>query len=367
VIDRLKGQTLRQLIDERLRVQEAQRRKIIIGDSQIAEAIREIEARNNMQPGALRQKLRGDGISSHTLIDQIRAQLAWSQILHETAAEKLVITDAEVAEQQKLMEARTGQPEYRLGEIFIAIDDPANTADAQRFAETVINELRAGAMFGIVAAQFSQNESALDGGALGWVQPDRLDPEVARVVTQMPIGAVSNPIRVPGGISIVTLLAKREIGRDMATIASVRQAFFAFSQPLTDPADPTEQQRQMLEKAKGVSMSVKSCAEMDQYAKTNNPAGHAADPGEIRIENVNPPAFRDLLSSIPLGKPTEPLVSRDGIAVMVVCSRDLRNMAETTPQDIQRRLANERVEMMSRQMMRALHRQSDIDIRKDGA
>jgi|SRR5947209_4136334 len=48
VIDRLKSQILRQLIDERLRVQEAQRRKIVIQDAQIAAAIKEIEARNNM-------------------------------------------------------------------------------------------------------------------------------------------------------------------------------------------------------------------------------------------------------------------------------------------------------------------------------
>ncbi len=53
VIDRLKSQILRQLIDERLRVQEAQRRKIVIQDAQIAAAIKDIETRNNLQPGAL--------------------------------------------------------------------------------------------------------------------------------------------------------------------------------------------------------------------------------------------------------------------------------------------------------------------------
>ncbi len=53
VIDRLKPQILRQLIDERLRVQEAQRRKIVIQDAQIAAAIKDIETRNSMPAGAL--------------------------------------------------------------------------------------------------------------------------------------------------------------------------------------------------------------------------------------------------------------------------------------------------------------------------
>src|SRR5262245_61170382 len=46
VLDRLKQQITRQLIDEKLRMQEVQRRHIVISDKAIAEAIHEIEARN---------------------------------------------------------------------------------------------------------------------------------------------------------------------------------------------------------------------------------------------------------------------------------------------------------------------------------
>ena len=252
VIDRLKPQILRQLIDERLRVQEAQRRKIVIQDAQIAAAIKDIETRNGMPAGALRAKLAADGVSNRTLIDQIRAQLAWTQMLREIVGEKMNITETEVAEQQKLAAAQTGQTEYRLGEIFIPVDDRTNGADAQRFAETVINELHAGAPFAMVAAQFSQTQTALEGGELGWEQTNQLDPAVARLVSQMPVGAISNPVRVPGGISIVNLQAKREIGHDMATVVTMRQAFLAFTSPLVDPQNPTDQQRQALAKAKSM-------------------------------------------------------------------------------------------------------------------
>ena len=290
------------MIDERLRVQEAQRRKIVIQDAQIAAAIKEIEARNGMQPGALRAKLAADGVSNRTLIDQIRAQLAWSQMLRDTIGEKINITDGDVAEQQKLTAQQVGQTEYRLGEIFIPVDDPANSADAQHFAETVISELHAGAPFALVAAQFSQTQTALQGGELGWVQANQLDPAVAAIVSQMPPGAVSNPIRVPGGFSIVTLQAKREIGNQMATIATLRQAFFPFTAPLIDPQNPTEQQRQALLKARSTQTTIKGCDQMEAYAKANNPANRPIDPGEVRVEGVNPPAFRQLLETIPAGQ-----------------------------------------------------------------
>jgi peptidyl-prolyl cis-trans isomerase SurA len=363
VIDRLRSQILRQLIDERLRVQESQRRKIVVQDAQIAAAIKDIESRNNMQPGALRAKLSSDGVSARTLIDQIRAQLAWTQMLRESAGDRIKVSAAEVAEQQKLAAQQIGQTEYRVGEIFIPVDDPANSADAQRFAETVISELHAGAAFALVAAQFSQTQSALEGGALGWVQTNQLDPAVARIVAQMPAGAVSNPVRVPGGISIVTLQAKREIGNEIATVVTLRQAFMAFTTPLTDPQNPTDQQHQALAKAKAIEASVKGCDQMEAAAKANNAPNRPVDPGEVNVEGVNPPAFRQLLLTIPLGKPTEPLVSRDGIAVLSVCTREQKNLGEITAKEIQNRLVGERIEMLSRQTMRDLHRKANIDIR----
>ncbi|HEX4369097.1 MAG TPA: peptidylprolyl isomerase [Rhodopila sp.] len=366
VISRLRPQILRQLIDEKLRIQEAEKRKIVIQDAQIAAAIKDIETRNNMQPGALRAKLASDGVSTRTLIDQIRAQLAWSQMLKDVVVDKIHVTPADVAEQQKLAAQQVGQTEYRLGEIFIPVDNPDNSADAQRFADTVITELRAGASFPLVAAQFSQTQSALQGGEVGWEQINQVDPAVAKIVTQMPVGAVSNAVRVPGGYSIVTLQGKRVIGNDMATVLTLRQAFIAFTTPLTDPQNPTEQQRGALAKAHAIEASVKSCDEMETAAKAINPADHPINPGEISLAGVNPPGFRQVLEAIPLGKPTQPLVARDGIAVITVCTRDQKNVGEITAKEIEQRLVNERIEMLSRQTMRDLRRKATIDQRDHG-
>jgi peptidyl-prolyl cis-trans isomerase SurA len=361
ILDRLKPQIVQQLVDERLRIQESQRRKVVIPDQQIAAAIHDIEQRNNLPPGALQQKLAADGVSERTLIDQIRAQLAWTQVLREQLADKLNISDTEIAEQQRLLAQQTGKPEYHLGEIFIPINDPANTTDAQRFADTVIKELHAGAPFALVAAQFSQTQSALEGGELGWVQPNQLDTAVAHLVSEMPAGAISNPIPVPGGLSIVDLQGKREIGHDIGTVLSVRQVFLPFTSPL-NPAAPTEQQRQTLEKARSISATVNSCEQMEQVAKANNP-NRPVDPGEVRLEVVNPPQFRQVLATLPLGKASQPLVGPDGIGVVTVCSRDEKNLATESKDDIRRRLVGERVELLSRQLMRTLRQQATIDIR----
>jgi peptidyl-prolyl cis-trans isomerase SurA len=361
IIDRLKPQIVRQLVDERLRMQEAQRRKIVIPDQAIAAAIRDIEQRNNMPPGMLRMRLSVDGVGQRTLISQIRAQLAWTQVLREQLGERGNVTEADVDAQQRLMDQLVGKAEYRVGEIFIPIDDPAQTADAQRFAETVIQELRNGAPFPIVAAQFSQSQGALEGGDRGWVQLTQLDPGVADLVTQMPPGAISNPVKVPGGFSIVTLFGKREIGREMGTALTLRQVFLPFSSPL-NPQAPTEQQKQVLERARGITNTARGCEQIEQIGRTTDPS-RPVDPGEIRLEGVTPPQFRAILAALPIGQPSEPLVSPDGIAVVVVCSREQKVMATMSKQEIQRYLLNERVELLSRQLLRDLRRQATIQIR----
>jgi len=361
VLDRLTPQIIRALIDERLRLQEIQRRKIVVPDKDIAGAIGEIEGRNNMAPGALRHRLESQGVDVRSLIDQIRVQLGWNRVVRDELGDKLHISDAEIGEQLALFKARQGQTEYRVAEIFIPVDDPAHDADARRFADAVIAQLHGGAQFAVAAAQFSQSQTALSGGDLGWLDANQLDPQVARIVAEMPVSAISNPLNVPGGYDIVTLHAKRQLGNDFTTVVSMRQVFLPFVGALNSQA-PTDQQRQAVEKAKGISASAHDCQAMDEASKTLG-SPRPADPGEVRLEAVTPPQLRQMLSTIPLNKPTQPLVSPDGVSVMMVCSRDEKNAGQPSKEDIGNRLVAERAELTSRQLQRDLRRRAMIDQR----
>ena len=361
VVERLQHQIIQQLINERLRMQAVEKEKIVVPDAEIAAAIKEIEARNNLPPGALSQKLAAAGVSPLTLIDQIRTQIGWTQLLRKALGGQVDITPAEIAERQRLEATQVGTPEYRIGEIFISVDDPAARADAERFAEAVIHDLRNGASFGLVAAQFSQEETALSGGERGWVQPNQLDPNVASLIQQMPVGAVSNPVVVPGGYEIVTLQDKRQIGNQIATVLNMRVAFVPFASPL-NPQAPTAQQREALIKARGISTSVHSCDQMEQVGKAN-PSSHPVNPGDVALSAVNPPIFRQLLATQPVNRPTQPLVGNDGISIVIVCSRDQKNLAATTADEVKTQLVNQRVELMSEQLMHLLRRKATIELR----
>jgi len=360
VLARLSPQISKQLVDERLRLQEIHRRKIAVSDKEIANAVNSIEQRNGMGEGVLRQKLGAQGVALRTLYDQVRVQLGWTKVLREELGARADISDADVNEQLELQKAQTGQPEYRVSEIFLPVDDPSRTAEAQRFADTVIQQLHAGAPFTVVAAQFSQSQTALQGGDLGWVRPNQVDPEVAAVITVMPDGAVSNPIKVAGGFDIVALHGKREIGRDLATMLSVRQAFLPFSTPL-DPNAPTEQQKRQLLAAQTLSKAAHSC---DAIEAANKAAGEQrpSDPGEVRLEGVSP-AMRAVLAGLQPNTSSKPLIATDGIAVIMICSREQKNVGIESREQVANRLVSERVELVSRQLLRDVRRRALIDMR----
>ena len=109
-----------------------------------------------------------------------------------------------------------------------------------------------------------------------------------------------------------------------------------------------------------------NCDQMEQLAKATNPS-RPADPGPVRLDGVNPPAFREMLATLPLDRASAPLVASDGIAVVMVCSRDQKNMAQLGKEEVQRELIAERVELLARQMQRDLRRQASIEMRTNRA
>jgi peptidyl-prolyl cis-trans isomerase SurA len=352
-------QILRLLIDERLRIQELSRRRIPVTDQDIASSVANIESRNGLPPGGVVQNLRRAGIEPRVLYDQIRAQIGWARLLRGMLGEQANIPDAEVNEFLAAQRARLGEPEFLVSEIFIPVENPGQEAQVRRFVTDVIQRLRQGVPFPMVAAQFSQSQSAIQGGAMDWMTGDRFDPAVASILKQMPEGAISNPIRVPGGFEIVLLRDRRVSGRDMATIMSMRQVFLPFEGQV-NPQAPTAQQLAQLQRAQTLSDQARGCEAMDAAARGSP---RPADPGPVRLDNITPPELRDLLGSLPIGRATQPIISVDGALIFMVCSRETRNMAEANPQQARDILLRDRIELLSRQLQRDLRRRAQIEIR----
>ncbi|WP_298215522.1 peptidylprolyl isomerase [Acidocella sp.] len=358
VIQHLMPQVTQQLIDQALQQQEIDKLGITVSNQDIADALSHIEQGNNIPPGGLQAKLEATGVPYSALLAQIRTGLGWQQVLHRVLGPGLQPTPGDIAAQKAALKASLGATQYHLAEIFIRVTDPSDETTARNFANTVINQLRQGAPFPIVAAQFSQAQTALAGGDLGYVQLSQLDPEVAATVKEMPVGAISNPIRVPGGYEIVQLLDKHDEGNQLQTILDMRQAFGRYPQPVTGgQLGPVQINfiNQFMTKAQ----AAKSCADIEAL---NTAYGNIrpANPGPVNLATVTPPAFQQVLASLPLNTLSRPLVQADGVSVVMICNRS-QQKAQLPPDDqIVNIIIERRVALESQQMMDQLRHRSVI-------
>ncbi len=180
---RLAAQVLRTLIDEKLQMQEAKRKNVTATDAEINKTIASIAQQNNMQPGQLDQVLKANGIEHSALVDQVKASIVWAKLVRQIAADTDPVSDAEIDETLKRLKQNENEPESRVAEIFLAVDNPQQDGEVLALAQRLSEQMKQGARFSAVAQQFSQSPTAAVGGDLGWIHPDELSPALAKAVT----------------------------------------------------------------------------------------------------------------------------------------------------------------------------------------
>ena len=358
VYKRLRSRVLSNLIDDSLRIQEANRLNIQITPEEIESAKRTIEQRNKMPPGSLDKFLSQNGIDRLTLLHQIRAQLAWIKIINQRIRPKIQISDDEVSDAMARIAANKGKPEHLISEIFLPFDPQTPEKDTKALADRLLKQLKDGANFSALANTFSQSAAAANGGNLGWLRNDQLDPAIASVVAKMEPGQVSYPIKALDGYHIV-LLRDRRVGAGVVNsdvTLTLQQIFL----PL--PANPSEAQvRSQMSLAQSAAQNSQSCDDMAKLGK------EMGSPASGRLNNVKidglSPALQEAVRGLPIGKASKPVLSKAGIVVLMVCERKGELTDAEAAAAVRRKLLLDRIDLEARRYLRNLKRQAFVEIR----
>jgi peptidyl-prolyl cis-trans isomerase SurA len=355
---RLQPQVLRALVDQKLELQEAKRLGIGVQESDIAKAVANIERRNNMTAGALDAFLKDRGISNDAFVNQLTASLAFQRVVQMRVAQDVQVSDDEVDDAMKRMQADIGKPQSRVAEIFLAVDNPSLEDEERQLADRLIEQIKGGANFGAVAQQFSQSPSAAVGGDIGWVTPSELSPRLAEAVEKMAPGQMSYPIRTPAGFYVLYLLERRTLGTenpDQVTL-SLDEVIF----PLAQDANP-EQKQAATDEAQRVSAEAKSCGEMAKLGADRAPQLSRQIP-QIRASELAGD-LRTQILALKVSEASKPMPLPGGIGVVMVCTRQ-GAPALPTREELQDNLARERLDALARRYMRDLRRNAFVDIRQ---
>ena len=211
----LAPQVLRALIDERLKVQEAERLGVTVSEAEMANARRNVEQRNGIAPGGLDAFLRGQGLSVGTVDDQLRAEILWSKLVRGRLGAAVSVGEGEIDEALAQLEANRGRPEYRAAEIFLAVESSEQESAVRAAAESLYEAADPrGANFEQIASQFSQSATAAVGGDIGWVLEGELPSEIEAVLARLEPGSIAPPVRTFDGYTIVALIDRRTVLSD---------------------------------------------------------------------------------------------------------------------------------------------------------
>ncbi|HEY8949657.1 MAG TPA: peptidylprolyl isomerase [Rhizomicrobium sp.] len=369
-LKQIREQVLHQLETERIQLLEAQKNKITVSAADVDKSIDNILKDNHLTLEQLTNVLARSNVKMATMRSQIASQIAWSKTVQQQYGDRVDISQDDVkAELQRLAEGRN-KPHFLIAEIFQSVDNPEDDAKVLKSMQDLEEQLRSGAAFGELARQFSQNPTAASGGDLGVVVQGQLPKELDDAVSQMRPGSLSPPIRSTGGYYILLLRARQE-----GEGTSVAQQPV---QPVNDHPDALPLNRillpigpkpskELLDRvvnfANELRTHIQSCNGLADLVKQMKGAVFM-NLGTMRLADLSP-QIRDALAQTHAGETTVPFQSAAGVELFVRCDKGPppRQQAFQMPthDDVEQQLFEQRMAVLSRQYLRDLRRDADIE------
>ena len=207
--DIIQEQVLESLIVEEIQLQRAERIGLQLSDQILNSTIANISQQNNIPFEKLPEALAAEGIDYAEYRRDIRKNLILEQLRDIEVIRKITVSPREIDVcLEDFEDGVVSDSEYDLSHILISAPESATIEDfttIEREAEDIHEQLIAGANFGEIAIEFSDSQTGLDGGSLGWRKGSELPTIFSDIVKSLKVGEISRPYRTKSGFHIVKI------------------------------------------------------------------------------------------------------------------------------------------------------------------
>ncbi|EJM4288798.1 peptidylprolyl isomerase SurA [Salmonella enterica subsp. enterica serovar Typhimurium] len=309
----LRHQILERLIMDQIILQMGQKMGVKITDEQLDQAIANIAKQNNMTMDQMRSRLAYDGLNYSTYRNQIRKEMIISEVRNNEVRRRITVLPQEVdALAKQIGTQNDASTELNLSHILIALpENPTSEQvnDAQRQAESIVEEARNGADFRKLAITYSADQQALKGGQMGWGRIQELPGIFAQALSTAKKGDIVGPIRSGVGFHILKVNDLR--GQSQSISVTEVHARHILLKP--SPIMNDQQARLKLEEIAADIKSGKTtfAAAAKEYSQDPGSANQGGDLGWA-TPDIFDPAFRDALTKLHKGQISAPVHSSFG-------------------------------------------------------
>ncbi|MEO6968885.1 MAG: peptidylprolyl isomerase, partial [Rhodanobacteraceae bacterium] len=330
-------------------------------------AVASVAQQNKMTVPQLQAAMQNDHVDYAAFREKLREQILIQRLRQQVMQGSAQVSDSEI-------DNLIANPSFKAGEVHlahidIALPDGADAkaiAGSQAKADKVEADLKAGKPFSAEAISESGAADALQGGDLGFRRVDELPPAFADQIVSMQPGAVTAPLRTPGGFTIVKMIEHRDASaRQIVTEYHARHIMVKPSALVSDQQAQDKINNiyhQVVDGHQDFAGLAKKDSDDTATANIGGDMGwftHDEWGGDIG----------NLLGSLQPGQVSQPFRSQDGSwhIVQLLGTRQADKTTDIQREQARQAIASRKGEEAYQQFLRDLRSDAYVDIRLPGA
>ncbi len=360
----LQNQVLERLILNEIQLQRAARIGLQISDQALNDSIARIAAANNIAFEEMPRLLAEDGIEYAEFRRNLREEITLEQLRRIDVGQRISVSPREIQQCIADLEGNVAiNSEYNLSHILISFPESATAreiAAAEAEARDIYARIQDGADFGEMAVRYSDAQTALEGGALGWMKGEQLPTLYTDVVVPMDAGDVSEPFRSASSFHVVKVNDLRSaIERSEVEQVKVRHILVTPNEIIDD-----DTAKQKLEDA---IERIRGGEEFGELAKLmSDDPGSANSGGDMGWTSPGTfvPEFEQIVNDAEIGELSDPFRSRFGWHIVEVLDRrTYDNTEDLKESNCDLRIRNSKMEEETQLWMQRIRDEAFVDIR----
>jgi peptidyl-prolyl cis-trans isomerase SurA len=200
-------EALNMIVEEKLQLQEGKKRGLVVDDSAVEAAVKNIEQKNGLQEGQLALMLESEGRSMESYKNQIRDQILVSKVVRFELGSRTNISERKITKYYHNNQKDFWEPnKVRVRHILI-LTEKGLSVDKKKekylLVKNILREVKGGRDFADAAKEYSEDISASEGGDVGFVDKGKMVPEFEKAVYRMKEGEISDIVETEYGYHII--------------------------------------------------------------------------------------------------------------------------------------------------------------------
>lgn len=323
----LRKQVLEQLISERLQLNMGYNAGIRISDEEVNQTLARVAASNNVSLEDYIAQIHASGSTLANVRQEIVDEIIIMRVQQGQVMRRIRISEQELTNFLNSEEGRlVTSPDVNIGQILLSVPSSSSPDETKAIVEKLNNieeQLNAGADFRQLAIANSDDQSALEGGDLGWRKMAQLPGVFIEAVESMDVGQVSKPIRSAAGYHLIKLYDRRGGGEKLIEQHFSRHILLKPNQ-IRDEAATIQLLNQLRDRVKeGEDFAVLS-------KEFSEDPGSALKGGELgwSTPGMFVAEFEQTMSGIALNEVSEPFRSQYGWHILQVTDRRMQDFSD---------------------------------------